>query len=111
VPSLFPTSKKKLKLGFHGAGVFISYAMDYNRFHFIERDITYQHYEVDWNHSVSMGGYVIVSSKLYISLGVGYATKDFALDYNYRVLDPDDPFPIPDKTKVQIRYLEVPLTI
>ncbi|MEO7992602.1 MAG: STN domain-containing protein [Chryseolinea sp.] len=111
VPSLFSTSKKHSKLGFYGAGIFFSYAMDDNHFRFVERDIAYQQYEVDWNYSMSMGGYVIVSSKLYVSLGVGYATKDFALNYHYNVLDPDDPFPIPDKTKVQIRYLEVPLTV
>jgi hypothetical protein len=111
VPSLFSTAKKRSRVGFYGAGVFFSYAVDYNRFHFIDRDITFQQYEVDWNHSFSTGGYVIVSSKLYVSLGVGYATKDFALNYHYRVLDPDDPFPIPDKTRVEIRYLEVPLTI
>jgi hypothetical protein len=111
VPSLFSTSKKRSKLGFYGAGIFISYAMDNNHFRFAERDIAYQQYEVDWNYSMSMGGYVIVSSKLYVSLGLGYATKDFVLNYHYKVLDPDDPFPIPDKTKVQIRYLEVPLTI
>ncbi len=110
-PSLFSTAKKRSQVGFYGAGVFFSYAVDYNRFHFIDRDIAFQQYEVDWNHSLSMGGYVIFSSKLYVSLGVGYATKDFALNYHYRVLDPDDPFPIPDKTKVEIRYLEVPLTI
>lgn len=111
VPSLFSTSKKRSKLGFYGAGIFFSYAIDDNHFRFAERDIAYQQYEVDWNHSMSMGGYVIVSSKLYVSLGLGYATKDFALNYHYKVLDPDDPFPIPDKTKLQIRYLEVPLTI
>ncbi len=111
VPSLFSTAKKRSRVEFYGAGVFFSYAVDYNRFHFIDRDIAFQQYEVGWNHSLSMGGYVIVSSKLYVSLGIGYATKDFALTYNYRVLDPDDPFPIPDKTKVEIRYLEVPLTI
>lgn len=111
VPSLFSTAKKRSRVGLYGAGVFFSYAVDYNRFHFIDRDIAFQQYEVDWNYSLSMGGYVIVSSKLYVSLGVGYATKDFALNYHYRVLDPDDPFPIPDKTKVETRYLEVPLTI
>ena len=111
VPSLFSTAKKRSRVGFYGAGVFFSYAVDYNRFHFMDRDITVQQYEVDWNHSFSTGGYVIVSSKLYVSLGVGYATKDFALNYHYRVLDPNDPFPIPDKTRVEIRYLEVPLTI
>lgn len=111
VPSLFSTSKKRSKLGLYGAGIFFSYAMDYNQFHFADLDIAYQHYKVDWNHSVSMGGYVIVSSKLYVSLGVGYATKDFSLYYHYKVLDPDDPFPIPDETKVQMRYVEVPLTI
>ncbi len=92
VPSLFSTAKKRSRVGFYGAGVFFSYAVDYNRFHFIDRDIAFQQYEVGWNHSLSMGGYVIVSSKLYVSLGIGYATKDFALTYNYRVLDPDDPF-------------------
>ncbi|MBX2914676.1 MAG: outer membrane beta-barrel protein [Cyclobacteriaceae bacterium] len=111
VPSLFSTAKKKSRVGLYGAGVFFSYAVDYNRFQFLDRDIAFQQYEVDWNHSLSTGGYVIVSSKLYVSLGVGYATKDFILNYHYRVLDPDDPFPIPDKTKVEIRYLEVPLTI
>lgn len=111
VPSLFSTAKKRSRVGVYGAGVFFSYAVDYNRFHFIDRDIAFQQYEVDWNHSVSTGGYVIISSMLYVSLGIGYATKDFILNYHYRVLDPDDPFPIPDKTKVEIRYLEVPLTI
>lgn len=109
-PSLF-SSEKKSRNKIYGAGMFFSYAMDYNQFHFVERDITFQKYKVDWNHSASLGGYIIVSSKLYISLGVGYATKDFALDYNYEVLDPDDPFPIPDQTKVKIRYLEIPLTV
>lgn len=110
VSSLFSTAEKQSRLGFYGAGIFFSYAIDYNRFHFIERDIAFQQYKVDWNQSLSVGGYVIVSSKLYVRAGVGYATKDFVLNYNYRVLDPDDPFPIPNKTNIEIHYLEVPLT-
>jgi hypothetical protein len=60
---------------------------------------------------MTMGGYIILSSKIYVSLGAAYATKDFVLNYNYQVLDPDDPFPIPDQTRIRVRYLEIPLTL
>ncbi|SKC85007.1 outer membrane beta-barrel protein [Ohtaekwangia koreensis] len=110
-PSLFSDGNKRSKIGCYGAGVFLSYAADYNNFHFVERNIAFQKYRVDWNHSMAIGGYIILSSRIYISLGGAYATKDFVLNYNYRVLDPDDPFPIPDQTKVKVRYLEIPLTL
>lgn len=111
LPSLFSPSKKASKIPFYRAGVFYSYALDFNRFQFMERDIAFQKYNTEWNYSFSAGGYVIVSSKIYISLGTGYATKDFVLNYNYEVLDPDDPFPIPNQTQVKVRYIEIPLTI
>jgi hypothetical protein len=111
VPSLFSDGEKHSKIGCYGAGVFFSYAVDHNKFHFVERNIAFQKYEVDWNHSITMGGYIILSSKIYVSLGAAYATKDFVLNYNYRVLDPDDPFPIPDQTKIKVRYLEIPVTL
>jgi hypothetical protein len=110
-PSLFPDGNKRSKIGYYGAGVFFNYAADYNNFHFVERNIAFQKYRVDWNYSMAIGGYIILSSRIYISLGGAYATKDFVLNYNYRVLDPDDPFPIPDQTKVKVRYLEIPLTL
>jgi hypothetical protein len=111
-PSLFSDGNRHLKkIGCYGAGLFFSYAVDHNKFHFAERNIAFQKYEVDWNHSMTMGGYIILSSKIYISLGAAYATKDFVLNYNYQVLDPDDPFPIPDQTRLRVRYLEIPLTL
>ncbi len=111
VPSLFSDGNKRSKIGCYGAGVFFNYAADYNNFHFVERNIAFQKYRVDWNHSMAIGGYIILSSRIYISLGGAYATKDFVLNYNYQVLDPDDPFPIPNQTKVKVRYLEIPLTL
>lgn len=91
-------------------GIFFSYASDFNQFGFAERDITFQTYNADWNESYSLGGYIVLSRKLYISLGATYVTKDFHLTYNFKVIDPSDPFPIPDKTYVESEYLEVPLT-
>lgn len=101
-------NKKSLHLQ---TGLFFSYSGDFNHFHFTERDIAFQKYRTQWNESFGLGGYVILTPRIYISLGLGYSTKDFSLEYNYMVLDPDDPFPIPDKTLVELRYLEIPLTI
>jgi len=91
-------------------GIFFSYASDFNQFGFAERDIAFQTYNPDWNESYSLGGYIVLSRKLYISIGATYVTKDFHLTYNFKVIDPNDPFPIPDKTHVKSEYLEVPLT-
>ena len=108
--SLFHSSGKFRRKITIQTGVFFSYASDFNRFEFVERDIASQKFNVEWNESYSFGGYVLLSKKLYISLGATYVSKNFHLHYNYKVLDLSDPFPVPDKTSVKLQYLETPLT-
>lgn len=91
-------------------GVFINYAIDYNQFQFADRDISVQKYKAEHNESYSLGAYILLSKKLYMSLGVAYVSKNFHLNYHYKVVDLNDPFPIPHKTHVYLRYLEVPFT-
>jgi hypothetical protein len=109
-PSLFHSSGKFRRKIAIQTGVFFSYASDFNRFEFLERDIASQKFNVEWNESYSFGGYMLLSKKLYISLGATYVSKNFHLHYNYKVLDLSDPFPVPDKTSVKLYYLETPLT-
>lgn len=92
-------------------GLSFSYSVDLNRFRFTERELAFQEYRTEWNQKAGVGGYLLLTPKVYISLGLGYATKNFSLEYNYAVLDPHDPFPIPDATLVKLYYLEIPLTI
>ena len=40
-----------------------------------------------------------------------YATRNFVLQYNLRVLNLNDPVPIPDETQVDLAYIDVPLAI
>lgn len=108
--SLFHSSGKFRRKITIQTGVFFSYASDFNRFEFVERDIASQKFNVERNESYSFGGYVLLSKKLYISLGATYVSKNFHLHYNYKVLDLSDPFPVPDKTSVKLQYLETPLT-
>lgn len=108
--SLFHSSGKFRRKITIQTGVFFSYASDFNRFEFVERDIASQKFNVEWNESYSFGGYMLLSKKLYISLGATYVSKNFHLHYNYKVLDLSDPFPVPDKTSVKLQYLETPLT-
>jgi hypothetical protein len=94
-----------------GYGVFAYYGIDYNQFQFAKRPVLSEAYSVDPNYSIAAGGYVVFRSGIYFSLGIGYATKNFTLSYNYQVLDPSDPFPIPDRTKLRATYVEVPITV
>lgn len=93
------------------SGIFANYALDFNQFHFQERDIAFQKFAPEKNNSVGVGAYAVYNKKLYLSLGIGYATRNFVLSYNFQVLDPRDPMPIPDQTKVNLTYVELPLTI
>lgn len=108
--SLFHSSGKFRRKLLIQSGLFFSYASDFNKFDFVERDIAVQKFNVEWDRGYSLGGYVLLSKKLYISLGATYVTKNFHLNYNYKVLDLSDPFPVPDKTSVKLQYLETPLT-
>lgn len=109
--SLLKVTEKKSDKPDHRIGLFVSYARDHNHYHFYSRELTFQQYEVNWSPSFSAGVYGIILDKVYASLAIGYASKDFALNYNYQVLDPNDPLPIPYQTQVRVRYLEIPFTL
>lgn len=109
--SMIPPQTRARRPLVYQAGLFLAYAADFDNFHFLERELDFQTFSPAWNQSFGIGGYVVLNPKVYISLAVGYSSKDFRLDYNYVVLDPDDPFPIPDRTTVQSRYLDFPFTL
>ncbi|HEY5747232.1 MAG TPA: hypothetical protein VIU12_14215 [Chryseolinea sp.] len=92
-------------------GVYYSYACDLNSFRFVNKDPVFQKFQSEVNFSSTIGVYSVISSKLLISVGLTDVSKDFYLDYNYEVVDKNDPFPIPDKTAVDLRYLEVPIVV
>lgn len=92
-------------------GMFVGCAVDYNRFAFKEREISEQEYVTTPNRSFGFGGYVTTAGRIHFSLALNCSEKRFALDYHYRILDPGDPFPIPDRTVVKTRYLEFPFMI
>jgi hypothetical protein len=102
------TSRQKQNIQ---SGLFISYAFDFNKFNFTQRDIASQQFSTGNNSSYCLGGYIVLSRKLFASLGITHVTKDFYLNYNYKVLDLSDPFPIPDKTFIKLHYIELPLSV
>lgn len=92
-------------------GLFLHYAYDFNYFSFIDREIPEQEFTSGYNSTFGIGTYTRISKRLTLSFGAGLSTKRFTLNYNFKVLDLNDPIPIPDQTKVEITYLEVPLGV
>ncbi len=68
-----------------------------------------------YRYNASGGLSVILSYRLFpklcVSAAVTTASRDFTFHHNFKVIDPNDPFPIPSATKVNQHYLEIPLLI
>ncbi|MCG8605349.1 hypothetical protein MJD09_10160, partial [bacterium] len=65
-----------------------------------------------WNHGLGLSAnFATLWNKIRISSEILFSSKDFAYAYNYRVLDLEDPIPIPDITTVELSYLEIPILI
>jgi hypothetical protein len=95
------TSRKK------NIALFLNYSLDYNRFSFITPSVSHQRFTSGNNNTTATLGTVItLSRRWHVSLGAGISNKDFRLNYNYLILDVNDPFPVPDQTHVSLRYFE-----
>lgn len=91
-------------------GCFLQYAYDVNYFSFIPLEIPEQQFASGGAATFGFGTYSQLSKKLSVSVGAGWSVKSFHLNYNFKVLDLNDPIPVPHRTKVQISYLEVPVS-
>lgn len=110
IPSL-KTKRRKLHIPISGTGLFGNYALDFHQFHFEKRELKFQKYRTTTNNSFTFGSYVHWNAKIFLAMGVGYASRDFNLLYNFQVLDKNDPMPIPDQTQLKLTYLEIPVSI
>lgn len=62
------------------------------------------------NYSVGASAQYRFNSNLGLNFGLRYATRDFVIDHNFRVVDPGDPL-IPKETSVGLSYLDIPISI
>ena len=111
VPSKKPSVTSLYAMEGNRSGIFLLAEYDFNQFNFHERPVDNQRYEIVTNQSFGLGVYRVFSKRFYVSLGAVWNRKAFGLNYNYLILDPNDPFPVPSKTIVTMNYLELPLTI
>lgn len=111
IPSMVPPRNDGGRISLYTSGLFLNYSVDFYEFDFLERDLSFQAYKNESNWSFTLGGYLVLTPRIYISAGLGYATRDFRLEYNYQVIDPNDPFPIPNRTLVELGYLNAPVTV
>lgn len=90
-------------------GLLASY--DRFRFNFKERPNTDQKYYSGKNFSTGISTIFLPGEKISASIGLLFSTKSYHLDYNYKINNPDDPFPFPKKTTVCLSYAEMPVDI
>ena len=90
-------------------GLVVKYDVDINNYDFKIRVPEFQQYDRQINSNVGIGFFYRITNRLYVSTGLFWTKKDFTLHYNYQVFDPDDPFPIPEQTRVTFQHIEVPL--
>lgn len=92
-------------------GIGLTYAYDFDVFDFLPPPINFQQYRSKSHRRLGVGAYMLVLRRTYLTLEIAYSKRDFRLAYNFRVIDLDDPVPIPDETIVKLRYLEVPVSL
>lgn len=92
-----------------GIGVFASY--DHLRMQFEDRPNSDQRYVPDMNFSAGLGASLGPGEKMSASFKVLLSSKNYFLNYNYKIIDPEDPYPFPDKTKVTLFFLQFPMDL
>ena len=90
-------------------GLMASY--DHFKINFRERANTAQEYFPERNFSLGLSCAFFPGKRVSATMDVLFSTKNFYLDYNYKVNNLDDPFPFPAKTTVCLSYMEFPVDI
>ena len=62
------------------------------------------------NYSVGASAQYRFNSNLGLNFGLRYAPRDFVVDYNFRFVNPNDPF-LPKESSIDLLYLDIPVSI
>ena len=98
--------RKKVRVA---VGLLASY--DRFGFNFKERPNRDQKYYSGKNFSTGISTTFWPGEKISASIALLFSTKSYYLDYNYKINNPEDPFPFPKKTTVCLTYTQFPVDV
>lgn len=100
---------RQKKMASLAIGLMASY--DYLKVKFEARPNKNQKFSLGRNFSIGVVGIISPGEIFSGTISFLYTTKNYFLTYNYELNNSKDPFPFPDKTKVYLSYLELPIDL
>ena len=86
---------------------------DFYNFDFQPPEFSNFTFDTDINLSLGASARYELSDNFLLNLKILYSTRDFALDYNFRLTSPNDPL-LPEvrrRTSVDLSYLDIPISV
>jgi hypothetical protein len=89
------------------ASVFINYGLDINYYSYRDRDLDFQYFKTKSTPTITLGLSYNIASRWQVAVASSWSRREVTLHHNFQVLDEEDPFPIMNRTSVDMNYREI----